>query len=54
LEYLHVMMPFDDPSKLDEAQKPAVAAYMLVRNGNLAAATSRCPSAAAARRSSDA
>ena len=34
-EYLQLLMPFDDPSKLDDAQKTAVVAYMLVRNGNL-------------------
>lgn len=36
-DYLQLMMPFDDPSKLNDAQKTAVAAYMLVRNGNLTA-----------------
>lgn len=34
-EYLQLLMPFDDPSKLDDAQKTAVVAYMLVRNGTL-------------------
>lgn len=34
-EYLQLLMPFDDPSKLDDAQKTAVVAYMLVRNGSL-------------------
>lgn len=36
-EYLQLLMPFDDPSKLNDAQKTAVAAFMLHRNGNLAA-----------------
>lgn len=34
-EYLQLLMPFDDPSKMDDVQKTAVVAYMLVRNGNL-------------------
>lgn len=38
-EYLQLMMPFDDPNKLSDAQKTAIAAYMLVRNGSLPAAT---------------
>jgi hypothetical protein len=28
-------MPFDDPAKLNDAQKTAVTAYMLARNGSL-------------------
>ncbi|MCU0949859.1 MAG: cytochrome c [Burkholderiaceae bacterium] len=36
-EYLQLMMPFDDPSRLDDAQKTAISAYILVRNGNLPA-----------------
>jgi len=34
-EYLQLLMPFDDPSKMDDIQKTAVVAYILVRNGNL-------------------
>lgn len=34
-EYLQMLMPFDDPNKINDAEKTAVAAYMLVRNGNL-------------------
>jgi len=34
-EYLQLMMPFDDPSKLNDSQKTAIVAYMLVRNGTL-------------------
>jgi mono/diheme cytochrome c family protein len=37
LDYLQLMMPFDDPNKLNDQQKAAVAAYMLVRNGSLPA-----------------
>ncbi len=36
-EYLQMLMPFDDPAKLDDRQKTAVTAYMLVRNGTLPA-----------------
>ncbi|MFN9805051.1 MAG: c-type cytochrome [Betaproteobacteria bacterium] len=38
-DYLQLMMPFDDPSKIDDSQKTAIVAYMLVRNGDLPAAT---------------
>lgn len=38
-DYLQLMMPFDDPNKLNDQQKTAVAAYMLVRNGSLPAAS---------------
>jgi mono/diheme cytochrome c family protein len=34
-EYLQLMMPFDDPSKLNDQQKTAIVAFMLARNGNL-------------------
>ena len=34
-EYLQLMMPFDDPSKLNDSQKTAIVAYMLVQNGTL-------------------
>jgi cytochrome c len=34
-EYLQLLMPFDNPAKIDDAAKTAIVAYMLVRNGNL-------------------
>jgi|688.fasta_scaffold104470_4 cytochrome c len=34
-EYVQLLMPFDDPAKLNDSQKTAVVAYMLVRNGSL-------------------
>ena len=34
-EYMQLLMPFDDPAKIDDAAKTAIVAYMLVRNGNL-------------------
>jgi|GEM_PF-295827 len=37
LEYLLMLMPFDDPAKLTDAQKTSITAYMLVRNGTLPA-----------------
>ena len=37
-EYLQLLMPFDNPAKIDDAAKTAIMAYMLVRNGNLKAA----------------
>jgi hypothetical protein len=30
-----MLMPFDDPAKVDDKGKAAIVAYMLVRNGNL-------------------
>jgi cytochrome c len=39
-EYLQLLMPFDNPQKIDDASKLAILAYMLVRNGNLPAAQS--------------
>jgi mono/diheme cytochrome c family protein len=42
-EYLQMLMPFDNPAKIDDAQKTAVLAYMLVRNGNLAPAAQLPP-----------
>lgn len=36
-EYLQLMMPFDDPSKLNDAQKTSITAYILARNANLSA-----------------
>jgi cytochrome c len=34
-EYVQLLMPFDNPAKIDDAAKTAIVAYMLVRNGNL-------------------
>jgi mono/diheme cytochrome c family protein len=34
-EYLQMLMPFDNPAKIDDKAKAAIVAYMLVRNGNL-------------------
>jgi mono/diheme cytochrome c family protein len=34
-EYVQLLMPFDDPAKIDDAAKTAIVNYMLVRNGNL-------------------
>ncbi len=34
-EYMQLLMPFDNPAKIDDAGKTAIVAYMLVRNGNL-------------------
>lgn len=39
-EYLQMLMPFDNPAKIDDASKTAIAAYMLVRNSNLKPADS--------------
>lgn len=36
-DYLQLLMPFDDPAKLNDQQKTAVTAYMLARNGTLPA-----------------
>lgn len=33
-EYMQMLMPFDNPQKMTDAEKLAVVAYMLVRNGN--------------------
>lgn len=40
LEYMQLLMPFDNPAKIDDSAKTAIAAYMLVRNGNLKASES--------------
>ena len=37
-EYMQLLMPFDNPAKIDDEAKTAIVAYMLVRNGNLKAA----------------
>jgi len=34
-EYLQLLMPFDDPTKLDDTAKIAITAYILSQNGNL-------------------
>ena len=34
-EYMQLLMPFDNPAKIDDTAKTAIVAYMLVRNGNL-------------------
>ena len=34
-EYMQLLMPFDNPAKIDDAAKTAIVAYMLVRNSNL-------------------
>ncbi len=39
-EYMQMLMPFDNPAKIDDAAKTAIVAYMLVRNGNLKASES--------------
>jgi len=36
-EYVQLLMPFDDPTKIDDAGKTAIVGYMLVRNGSLKA-----------------
>lgn len=36
-EYLQMLMPFDDPAKVNDAGKTAITSYMLVRNGNMLA-----------------
>ena len=39
-EYLQLLMPFDNPAKVDDTAKTAIVAYMLVLNGDLKAAES--------------
>jgi mono/diheme cytochrome c family protein len=36
-EYLQMLMPFDDPAKVNDAGKTAITSYMLVRNGSMKA-----------------
>jgi mono/diheme cytochrome c family protein len=36
-EYLQMLMPFDDPAKVNDAGKTAITSYMMVRNGNMMA-----------------
>ena len=33
-EYIQLLMPFDNPQKMTDAEKMAVVAFMLARNGN--------------------
>ena len=37
IEYLQMLMPFDDPMKISDADKTAIAAFMMVKNGDLPA-----------------
>lgn len=47
-EYNQMMMPFDDPTRLSDAQKLAITAYMLANHGTIARnATLEAGSAAA-------
>ncbi len=39
-EYVQLLMPFDNPAKLDDRQKTAIVVYLLVRNGTLPAGAS--------------
>ena len=34
-EYVQLMMPFDNPRKIDDADKLAISAFMLERNGSM-------------------
>lgn len=34
-DYVQLLMPFDDPAKIDDTAKTAIIAYLLVRNGDL-------------------
>ncbi len=36
-DYLQMLMPFDDPNKINDQQKTAVTAFMLLQNGNIPA-----------------
>jgi cytochrome c len=36
-EYMQMLMPFDNPAKIDDDAKTAIVAYMLVRNGDMKA-----------------
>jgi mono/diheme cytochrome c family protein len=36
-EYVQMLMPFDNPAKVDDQGKAAIVAYMLVRNGTIKA-----------------
>ena len=39
-DYLEMLMPFDDPNKINDQQKTAITAFMLLQNGNVPATTS--------------
>ena len=39
-DYLQMLMPFDDPNKINDQQKTAITAFMLLQNGNVPATTS--------------
>ena len=39
-DYLQMLMPFDDPNKINDQQKTAIIAFMLLQNGNVPATTS--------------
>jgi cytochrome c len=34
-EYLQMLMPFDDPYKINDAEKTSITAFLLVMNGDL-------------------
>lgn len=38
-DYLQMLMPFDDPNKINNQQKTAITAFMLFQNGNVPANT---------------
>lgn len=38
-DYLQMLMPFDDPNKINNQQKTAITAFMLFQNGNAPANT---------------
>ncbi len=46
-EYMQLLMPFDDPRKLDDAQKLALVAFLLERNAALPPGTQLSPANAA-------
>ena len=39
-EHVQLLMPFDNPAKIDDAAKTAIVAYTLVRNGTLGSGAS--------------
>lgn len=47
IDYMQ-LMPFDDPTRLDDTQKLAVVAYMLVKHGSIKASDTIDPAKAAA------
>ena len=36
-DYLQMLMPFDDPNKINNQQKTSITAFMLFKNGDIAA-----------------